>query len=305
MKITEKLLTDWSQAENSDYHKRVFQGIFGAICGSEFLVEKKVDVYLHGSYPNKTNIRAISDVDIVVQLSAEYHNDAMGVQIHDKQRKNYYSWNFYKLEVLKALEKWVSIDSEELKAMYKVLMHRKCINISNKIDILPALKYKNKAHIKYNDLNIINNNRYAEGIIFWDNDGEEFINYPMLHILNSRLKNSKTNAKYSHFVRILKNFRDYLHSDDTLFMLNCPSYFIDCLVYNYPDELFLDKDYLTNLSLLLYYLRNRISAKDDNLVVVNEQEPLFGKKLTQWNKRDALDFLLSVSELLPSGYDSA
>ena len=103
------------------------------------------EIYLQGSYRNKTNIRADSDVDVVVQLNTICCSNKL--QINPFYRKRYdsvfkfsnYTWDDFEQDILISLLNYYPQD--------KIIIGNKSIKLpkgSNRIaaDIIPCIKYR-------------------------------------------------------------------------------------------------------------------------------------------------------------------
>src|SRR5689334_20197861 len=78
----EALLTQWikpSSDTEKDQQERAERMVNNAVDASSLLKETRHRVYAKGSYPNSTNVRRDSDVDIVVELFEciyyDFHSD--------------------------------------------------------------------------------------------------------------------------------------------------------------------------------------------------------------------------------------
>lgn len=181
-------------------------------------------VYLQGSYPNATNIRGDSDVDIVVESTNVYYDDMPAeVQKQVGWSQGSYSFNDVRNEVIKALTNYYPAG--------KVNPDNKCIKVSgdgtNRLnaDVVPCITFK---HFE-------GANHKASGIAFWlQNGGGRIVNYPKLHLSNGSTKNANCSLNYKPNVRVFKNARNRAQTEADKF----PSFFLECLLYNVPDRYF-------------------------------------------------------------------
>jgi len=231
------------------------------------------DLYLQGSYKNNTNIWGDMDVDIILQL-----NNSFCSNLNEEQNKllgivnaSYFLSDFRK-DVIGNKTIKLKEDGSRLPA-----------------DILVCLQYRNYFKLNYST--------YIEGILFWTrNESREIINYPKLHYDNGVSKNKKCDNLYKPAVRIFKNVRTYLSNKKILDKRLIPSYFLESLLYNVPNDKF-DRSYqITFLGVLTWIMDSLLANQCENYLCQNEQLPLFGNTPEQWSKHDALIFLTKLSE---------
>ena len=178
------------------------------------------DVYLQGSYPNYTNIRGDSDVDVVVETSNVFYND---LPLETKQQMGLtagsYTWEQFKDQAVIALTNYYGHNV--------VTPNSKCIKVKGDgghrldADVVPCNTYR-----QYNGTIVA-----ASGITFWTQTGQQIINYPKLHLKNGSAKNSTCSMNYKPSVRMFKNARNRAQSKA---LGRYPSYFLECLLYNVP-----------------------------------------------------------------------
>ena len=126
--------------------------------------------------------------------------------------------------------------------------------------------------------------RFVEGIAFTAlRDNVRIVNYPKKHYDNGAAKSRYTRDRYKRTVRMFKNARNRLESDNLIGKNLAPSYFIECLLYNAPDRAFQPRFQDTYCSIVNWIN----SATLDGLVCQNEQHHLFGNHAQQWSTSDA------------------
>ena len=89
--------------------------------------------------------------------------------------------------------------------------------------------------------------------------------------------------RYKPAVRMLKNARNYLVDDNVIPSSLAPSYFLECLIYNAPDDVFKNDLQETYRGIVDWMVGNNISEA----VCQNEQQNLFGPDAVQWSLEDA------------------
>ncbi|MDE2857707.1 MAG: hypothetical protein OXN94_07650 [Chloroflexota bacterium] len=124
-------------------------------------------------------------------------------------------------------------------------------------------------------------------------------NFPKLHRDNGSAKNeySRTRNNYKPTIRMFKNARNRLIDRGIISESTAPSYFVECLLYNVPDDKYLGgfgNRYIEILSSLVDSLSHN---QGQTLICQNEQSSLFGPESTQWNVGDAAKLLSGLLDL--------
>ncbi|MFH1706137.1 MAG: nucleotidyltransferase [Patescibacteria group bacterium] len=251
-------------------------------------------MYLQGSYSNSTNIRVDSDVDIVVQLSSTFSPNLTKLTDFEKNlfHRTFsdatYHWPEFKQDVLNALKSFFGANSVQLGNKSIKLVGN---NLRLNADIIPCLQ-----HRKYSSFNTSNHSDFVEGMKFWTaRENKEIVNYPKVHKKKGEDKNAehRTNQKYKDLVRIFKNIKSKLADNQTLDPAIAPSYFVECAIYNAPDNHFQNLYGNSVEGVLDFLLRN---CDADRLVTASHQHLLFGSEPWQWNKPDAGNFFKAVED---------
>src|SRR5205814_1605022 len=109
---------------------------------------------------------------------------------------------------------------------------------------------------------------YTEGICFFNAAGERIANYPKLHSTNLTTKHQATGGWLKPMVRILKNLRVKMVGDSLVKSGVAPSYYLEGLLYNIPNDKFADsyEDCFVNA---MNWIRSE--AKKNDFVCANEQ----------------------------------
>lgn len=285
MSIPESQLETWSHQGAVTTSSATYQSIQTALKADTSPIKDKVhEIYLQGSYKNDTNIRGDSDVDVVVQLSSTWGRDLSALSLKEvglyeaTYPKATYLWQYFRADVLRALRAYygTAAVTEGNKSL-------KLARASGRLaaDIVPALHYR-----KYKRFYGTNDYRYINGIKFHcRRDNRVIINYPKPHYANGVKKNSEaqTDGWYKPTVRVFKNARTYLVDRGVISETVAPSYFLECLIYNVPDEYFGESNQQTFVSVLAHLS----SATFETFVCQNQQLPLFGNSPEQWTTANA------------------
>ncbi len=196
--------------------------------------DRRYKVFLQGSYGNDTNIIAESDVDVVIRLDAIFTYDLDNLTLDEKQAFQSlhpaatYNHVHFRNDVLAALKNRFG---DQAKPGTKAVMIEPFHN-RRKADVLIATQ-----HRKYSRYGV-GNDQYVEGISFHKSDGTRVVNYPEKHRDNLRVKNQATNEVFKRVVRIFKNVRSVMVAEGTIEAGGAPSYYVEGLLYNVPDHLF-------------------------------------------------------------------
>jgi predicted nucleotidyltransferase len=241
------------------------------------------EIFLQGSYANRTNIKQSSDVDLVVmlQLPFEENVEALGTpdlaNFTKRYEETFYGWEEFREDVLASLRE-----------QYFVQEGNKCVDIRDwdslvrvPADILPAVEYRLYEAFPLPGVEI-----YEEGVFFRDGDGTPIVNYPKQHLRNGNAKDVLTGGRFKQAVRVAKHARRKAAQEE---VSAAPSYFIECLFFNVPDG-----EYRTTLS---QAYRNAVTWLDScrrerpgefaGLLCQNQLVPLFGGGPDQWPVEDA------------------
>lgn len=222
MPIPETQLQSWSGVGAQTGSANTYNSIQTALQAHTWPGTMNQNSYLQGSYPNHTNIRGDSDVDVVVESTMVFYDDArpeFRAQL-GLTGGGSYNWRQFRAQVKAALEDHygAGVVSESTSG--------KCLKVAghgNRLDadVVPCVTIKH-----YDGLT-----HAASGITLWTNAGIQIVNYPKLHLQNGAAKNTACSQHYKPTVRIFKNARNRAGS-------NFPSYFLECMLYNVPSVYF-------------------------------------------------------------------
>lgn len=294
--MTEQQLETWSHQGAVTTAKSTADAIKSSLTSSWRLRGKDIEVYLQGSYRNDSNIRGDSDVDAVVQLNSTFLPDLTGLPPFSQVTVNAglcaatYQWSDFRADVVSALSD--TFGSSNVNAS------NNCIKLKATTgrlpsDIVPALQYR-----KYSAPT-----SWLEGIYFYSFASNSWvINYPKQHYDNGVSKNGtfRANGWYKPSLRLFKNARTYLISRGVIPQDLAPSYFLESLIYNVPDDRF-GENYMATYRAVVEWLRDTLDGNNalvwllSPLTCQNGQLPLFGAPPQQWSVASAQRL---VSELI-------
>jgi hypothetical protein len=295
MAIPEPQLETWSHQGASVTASATYNSIQTALDALSSPVRgMNYQVYLQGSYKNTTNIRGDSDVDVVVELDSPFYPDLSALpaaqvqQFRATHHDATYLWADFRRDSLQALRAYYGALS--------VVEGDKSLKVRGgagrlPADVVPALRLK-----KYNYFQSPQVEGYVEGIKFFARrDSREIINFPKPHYENGVAKQStaRTGGRYKPIVRIFKNARTYIVDNGGLADDVAPSYFLECFLYNAPDEAFQG----TLQQAFAEVFRWLWSATPSTLMCQNAELPLFGGSPEQWEVQKSRVLLQAIANL--------
>ncbi len=287
--IPESQLDTWSHQGAITTAKATHESIRNALNPLEVYLQgsyrnavNPLEVYLQGSYKNNTNIHGDSDVDVVVQLNSSFQYDPSKLSEPEnvifKQRYSNatYLWENFRGDALKALQAYygASVISEGNKSI-------KIVGGSGRLpaDVVVCIQYRKDKHFSN-----INSEQFFEGIAFYTHpENRNIISFPKLHYDNGVRKMSYTKGGYKSIVRLFKNARTYLFDHNVIAKDLAPSYFLECLIYNVPNDKF-KNNYQNTFCNVVNWLAK---VNFNNFVCQNEQTSLFGNSTEQWSIENA------------------
>ncbi|OZU89408.1 hypothetical protein CIL03_06760 [Virgibacillus indicus] len=192
---------------------------------------RKVKLFVKGSYANNTNVRTESDVDIAVVLESTFkvkYRPAISDSSYGFSNSSDNVQTF-KDEVEIALRDKFGSDVERKNKSIKI--HGNTYRVD--ADGVPCMRHRD-----YSNDYSSNPDNYLGGISIRSDDGERIVNYPEQHIKNGREKNNQTKTYYKKMVRIIKKMR-YIMQDENYESVNKVSSFgLESLLWNLPNEAF-------------------------------------------------------------------
>jgi len=295
MKISDDQLANWTKPwfENEEEKAEATKELVKrAIDKHPILKNLRIRVFAKGSYPNNTNVRHNSDIDIAVEfkemIQLEY---APGISFSNTGLSAYEGMAAldFKSHVVSALatEFGDKADSTGNKII-KIRGSNKVLNA----DIIPCTTYQ------YH-----HSGGHFEGIqlILDVPDGKTHANYPDQHLKNGTDKNVATSRRYKNIVRILKNAENYLVENEN--MTDYHSYMIESLAFNVLNTTYLAKGtwrgIIEDLCIEAWaYLKvNEPEAENLRWVEVNNHKFLFHDH-QKWTREDAKNFIVSIYNLI-------
>lgn len=277
MAIPESQLIVWSRGGAQEGSARTYQSIRSALDDHTWPPGMNHSVYLQGSYPNHTNIRGDSDVDIVVETTNVIHHN-----VPERLRVQYgltepatYRWNDFKAQVRSALDRRFG---------HAVTDGNKCIKVAGNghrlnADVVPSTTYGH-----------YHNGTYTKGITFWTRAWVQIINFPKVHLEHGSQKNLACEDRYKPNVRVFKNARNAAGNDFS-------SYFLECLLYNVPHRYFCARFDETFRNVLVFLLSADKQGNMSQFPCQNGVQAMFGTGPHQTSLESARNLLRSLTYL--------
>lgn len=255
--------------------------------------DRDFKVFLQGSYGNDTNIYAESDVDVVIRYDGEFYHD-IKQRPEDEQAAFHaaypgngsYAYSDFKEHARLALR---SKFKDSVKPGTKAITIEADGN-RRKADVIVAYQFR-----RYYKFKSTYDENHVTGMCFFAKDGTRVANYPVQHSDNLTTKHRNTSNKFKPMVRIFKNARSKMIEDGLIEEGSAPSYYIEGLLHNVPDDEFVGdyQDIFLNILKWLYKTKDRTKFE-----CANGQYYLFwNNSPTSWAPADGENFINGVIQL--------
>ena len=295
MTIPESQLETWAKRSQTDTaidaHTRIRKQLHK---DGTPLANIKFHDFLQGSYANYTNIVGDHDVDIVVRLNntftynVDYLPEPTKTACLQSINPATFTLEDFRPLVLDRLRNAFGADN--------VVEGNKAVKIPGKAgeymdaDVVICQRYR----LYY--ANSVGGWGYHEGIALRDRrDNRLIANFPDEHLENGQKKNQATDEAFKPIVRIYKNIRNYLVDHGKLDHDIAPSYFIQGLLYNVPNDQFTDDLTMDMLNSLVWLADN--TDQYQRFVCQNGIQLLFGQTDEQWKPQNATKYLHETMQL--------
>ena len=283
--ISKSIKSDYAFIENI-----LKTAVNNAAQATPYFKPEDVLIYLQGSYACHTNSHFQSKMEVVVEVTRtrEYSYDVM-MRNEFKMRDNFYiDFNHYfdvkrfkdsLAEQLNLLlkQKVVFSDTNLLIPAFGSLQHS--------VDIFPCFKYKY----------FTDEGGSMRGKLVYDRHlDDHYLIFTNFHAANGNLKDEITRGNFKRMVRFFKNIMAIsLREDGKIHRVR--GYYIECLLYNVPTEMFFTAD--GKLSSVFLKIINWLNFADlDDFICQNQIWGLWGNADGFWNKAAARQFIHDVIE---------
>ncbi|WP_448247810.1 nucleotidyltransferase domain-containing protein [Thalassotalea agariperforans] len=257
--------------------------IKSAINASEKLKSKSIKVFLQGSYRNKVNVQADSDVDVGIVCSdvffgdypKGYNRDSFGYVAAS------YTFNDFKNDIEEALiEKFGKAAVTRGSKAFDI----KANTYRVEADVAPFMDHRRfKA-----------DGSYITGVQQFSDDGKKVINWPEQHYENGVSKNTLTSRRYKRTVRVLKKLTNEMTANGVEDAKGIPGFLCECLMWNVPNHYFSSASFYDVLRNVIIYLYEELGKESsDEWGEVSELKYLFGPN-QKWTKQQARKLLVAA-----------
>jgi hypothetical protein len=248
----EAVFTTWSKGPSDTENQRAENAerqIRQAIALDPNLSSRNIKVFTQGSYRNRVNVRKDSDVDIGVlcfdAYFPEYPDDNVKALMEKTASAATYTYAVYKNEIESALiNRFGRANVTRGKKSFDV--HENTYRVE--ADVAAFFE-----HRRYTS-----SSRYLSGVEMIPDDlsPPRIRNWPEQHYENGVGKNTSTNRRYKRLVRILKTLCNEMSDNGIAAAKVVPSFLVECLVWNVPDDKFGSATYRALVRSALAHLFN-------------------------------------------------
>lgn len=257
--------------------------IKSAIQKDPTLSKMDISIFAQGSYKGRTSVKQDSDVDICVRLNSTFARYPEG-----KTREDYgnsegsISFKDFKDLIEKALKNYFGAD--------QVTRGNKAFDVHSNTyrvdaDVLAALAYR------YYNGDGEENYIKPVGVAFLTDKGARINNWPKQAYDNGVAKQNATGERYKKMVRVVKRLRNKMQDEKKPAAANIPSFLIESLAWNVPDDGFNHDNYYDDVRYVVADCFNKTLSDErcKNLCEVNDIKYLF--HTTQpWTREQAHNF---------------
>lgn len=271
--------TEKQRAENAERQVRE------AINASEKLKKRQIQVFTQGSYRNRVNVRKYSDVDVGVlcfdTYFPEYPDDNVKALLKASTEPATYTYATFKNELEEALI---------------ARFGRPAVTRGSKAFDVESNSYRVEADVAafFEHRRYTSAGHYHSGVEMIPDDltPPRIRNWPEQHYRNGVSKNDASGRRFKRIVRILKALSNEMLANGVESAKNAPSFLVECLVWNTPNEfLRIDSYYLAVKATLAYlYSQTRSDEMCSEWGEVNELKYLF-RETQPWTRAGAHRFI--------------
>jgi len=275
----ESTFREWSKPSSDTEQQKsdnAEKAITAAIADSPELSKRNIIVSPQGSYRNNTNVRQDSDVDICVlckeiffyDLPADESVTKASAAINDA----HYEYSTFKNEVEIALVRKFGRNMV-IRGNKAFDIHENTYRVDS--DAVACFLYREY----YRDIN--GQIRYRQGTELQPDDGGRIINWPDQHYENGVAKNNSTSRRFKFMTRVIKRLRNEMGEKNILEAKPVPSYLIECLLWNTPNNCFGNSEYTADVRNILAHTFN---------------ETLSVEKCREWVEVNGIKYLFYIAQ---------
>ena len=240
---------------------RTYNQIKDALRSYEPLQGRPYRIFVKGSYANNTNVRLDYDVDIAVEYEGFFYWDGV-FDLADSSRDDLgitantdtYGREDFKRDIHGALNQAFESDSVE---EGQIALRVRAGKTTLPADVVPSWEYR-----RYDGISANGTPEFNRGTCVYPKTGARKVNYPDQQKANGTSKNNRTGYRYKRLVRIVKKLHSRLRDADSI-TITLPSYLIECLVFNVPDEGFGHANFVDDVRYVLARIFNATLSTGD------------------------------------------
>jgi hypothetical protein len=239
-----------------------------------------IRIYPKGSYANNTNVKTDSDVDIAVQCrDVMYYDQAVPGTVTLPTYQGIWTPAKLRSEVQRAM---AAKFPGQVDTSGSVALRINSGSARVEADVVPCFNYRY----------YYASGTYREGAKVFRKDGTYLINYPDQQLQNGRDKNNRTSQNYKKTVRIMKRVENAMVLDGK--HKEVPSFFVECLVYRCPGEIFLRSTWTKTVRGVISHIFHSLDGAEPQVESerwreVNECKYLFDSSQA-WSRADGRAF---------------
>jgi hypothetical protein len=295
MTTLEEKLAGWtgiSSPTEQDKQDRTERMVREAIEGHPAFEDYKIEVYVKGSYANKTNVRADSDVDVAVKCNEVRYFEPPSARTQHNLGSYDGIWTpgYLQSELKKALVKKFDDQVDDSgSTAFKINSSTARVDA----DVVPCFDYRY----------YYASGGYRSGARVFKKDLSHMENYSQQQLDNGQAKDRRTNGNYKKVVRIMKRVENLMVANDVHRVV--PSFFVECLVYNCPDAIFRRSTWTDIVKNVIAHVWSSLEGDEptgnsDRWLEANDVKFLFHED-QDWIRKDGRDFALAAWSYLELG----
>ena len=258
--------------------------------------EKDVEIYLHGSYANATNTFFPSNIEVCVELHVPEYKHFLSEDYYVAHNLEYAPIDF-RNHILRAVNEVMRAHKVECTIDRHCVILPKHGFLKHTVEILPCFTVTMQNPDTAVDYN---------GVMYYDDRaGYDVATFPRVHQQNGQTKDVMCHGNFKRMVRLFKNlsiinYREF--SEYAEMQMHARGYFIECLLFNVPNPLYLADNLHDVFRSVINYLNH---ANFQNYICQNMIWPLFANAGTGefWKQKAAAQFV-SVMRLLYENFDT-
>jgi len=295
MTLEEKLAgwTGPSSHSEQDKQERAERMVREAIRDHQSFGGYDFRVFAKGSYKNNTNVRSDSDVDIAVlckELCYWEEHTPGALPASNGSYQGIWTPSYLRSELTSALR---ANFSGEVDASGSTALRVNASTARVDADVVPCFDYRY----------YFSSDSWRDGTKVFKKDGSSLTNYPDEQYKKGVAKNNRTGGSYKRAVRIMKRVENVMVENGL--HREVPSYFVECLVYNCPDDILKQATWVDTMKGVIYHLWSELEGSEPQdagkrWLEVSEWKYLFRSGQT-WTRQDGRDFAQAAWNYLELG----